>query len=245
MTRGAHQAKTPFLTWAKGAWGSAVIAVTAGLYSIIAGTPPFVPHPPPGTPEPSTTGTIPRIHASPGASDSPIPSKTSTFVKSSPSGSSAPAKSSAQPAVPSPKLSRSAPLLPLPSPPIPLPSLPIIGGLSLRAAPVIAFLYAQLGKPYQYGGTGPKSYDCSGLIVAAFHVVGFKMPRTSEQQSHAGVPVPLSRLVPGDILFWGSPATHSAVYVGGGKFIAAQNPRLGVVMEPLSYDPPAYARRVI
>jgi cell wall-associated NlpC family hydrolase len=115
------------------------------------------------------------------------------------------------------------------------------------AASVISFLRAQVGKAYVLGATGPSAYDCSGLVGAAFKQVGISLPRVSQDQSTAGTPVSLGNLQPGDILYWGSAgsAYHVAVYIGDGKFIGAQNPSTGIVEQPLSYDPPTGAVRVL
>ncbi|MET9386129.1 C40 family peptidase [Streptomyces sp. NPDC002928] len=115
------------------------------------------------------------------------------------------------------------------------------------AAAVIAFVKAQIGDAYVSGGTGPNSWDCSGLVQAAFKQVGISLPRVSQDQSVAGTQVSLSNLQPGDILYWGSAgsAYHVAVYVGDGMFVGAQNPSSGVVEKPLSYDPPTGAVRVL
>jgi cell wall-associated NlpC family hydrolase len=115
------------------------------------------------------------------------------------------------------------------------------------AAAVIAFARAQVGDAYVSGGTGPNSWDCSGLMQAAFKQVGIDLPRVSQAQSTAGTQVSLSNLQPGDILYWGSAgsAYHVAVYVGDGMFVGAQNPSTGVVERPLSYDPPTGAVRVL
>ncbi|MFE2581322.1 C40 family peptidase [Streptomyces sp. NPDC059378] len=115
------------------------------------------------------------------------------------------------------------------------------------AAAVIAFVKAQIGDAYVSGGTGPNSWDCSGLVQAAFKQVGIDLPRVSQDQSVAGTQVSLSNLQPGDILYWGSAgsAYHVAVYVGDGMFVGAQNPSTGVVMKPLSYDPPSGAVRML
>jgi cell wall-associated NlpC family hydrolase len=110
---------------------------------------------------------------------------------------------------------------------------------------MLSFLRAQLGKPYVYGGNGPEAYDCSGLTVAAYARVGIHLPRTSEMQSGKGRLVSLSHLQVGDLLFWGSPAHHVAIYVGNGQFIGAQNPSTGVVIRSLSFDRPDYARRIL
>ncbi|WP_369200483.1 C40 family peptidase [Streptomyces sp. PU-14G] len=116
-----------------------------------------------------------------------------------------------------------------------------------NAATLINFLRAQVGKSYVMGATGPSAYDCSGLTQAAYKQVGVNLPRTSQPQSTAGTPVSLDNLQPGDLLYWGGAgnAYHVGVYVGGGKFIGAQNSSTGVVERPLSYDQPTGAVRVL
>lgn len=115
------------------------------------------------------------------------------------------------------------------------------------AAEVLSFLRAQVGKAYVAGGTGPSSYDCSGLTSAAFKQVGIDLPRMSQQQSATGTQVSVDSAQPGDILYWGGSgsAYHVAVYVGDGKFIGAQNSSTGVVERDLSYDQPTGAVRVL
>ncbi|MBW5482602.1 C40 family peptidase [Streptomyces bambusae] len=115
------------------------------------------------------------------------------------------------------------------------------------AAAILNFARAQVGKAYVLGGTGPGSWDCSGLVQAAYRQAGITLPRTSGPQSSFGTSVSLSSLQPGDILYWGSKgsAYHVAIYSGGGKFIGAQNPSTGVVERSLSYDPPTGAVRVL
>ncbi|MET8447761.1 C40 family peptidase [Streptomyces sp. NPDC005209] len=115
------------------------------------------------------------------------------------------------------------------------------------AAAIVSFVKAQIGDTYISGGTGPNTWDCSGLVQAAFKQVGISLPRVSQDQSTAGTQVSLSNLQPGDILYWGSAgsAYHVAVYVGDGMFVGAQNPSTGVVEKPLSYDPPTGAVRVL
>ncbi|MGW1776340.1 C40 family peptidase [Streptomyces sp. NPDC002104] len=115
------------------------------------------------------------------------------------------------------------------------------------AAAIVNFARAQVGKAYVMGGTGPSSFDCSGLVQAAYRQAGISLPRMSQAQSSAGTSVSLSALEPGDILYWGSKgsAYHVAVYVGGGKFVGAQNPSTGIVERSLSYDKPTGAVRVL
>jgi cell wall-associated NlpC family hydrolase len=115
------------------------------------------------------------------------------------------------------------------------------------AAAVVAFVRAQVGDAYVSGGTGPNSWDCSGLVQAAFRQVNIDLPRVSQAQSTAGTQVSLSNLQPGDILYWGGAgsAYHVGVYVGDGMFVGAQNPSTGVALKSLSYDPPSGAVRVL
>lgn len=70
------------------------------------------------------------------------------------------------------------------------------------AATVVAFLRAQLGKPYVYGAAGPSSYDCSGLTMRAFERVGIRLPHQSEAQARYGRAVPRSQTRAGDLLHW-------------------------------------------
>ncbi|KJY20049.1 MULTISPECIES: C40 family peptidase [Streptomyces] len=115
------------------------------------------------------------------------------------------------------------------------------------AAAIVNFARAQVGKAYVMGGTGPSSFDCSGLVQAAYRQAGISLPRMSQAQSSAGTSVSLNALQPGDILYWGSKgsAYHVAIYVGGGKFVGAQNPSTGIVERNLSYDKPTGAVRVL
>ncbi|MFJ9011619.1 C40 family peptidase [Streptomyces canus] len=116
------------------------------------------------------------------------------------------------------------------------------------AAAVIAFARAQIGDAYVLGATGPNSWDCSSLLQAAFKQAGVSLPRVSQDQSTVGTPVSLSNLQPGDILYWGSAgsgAYHTALYVGGGNFVGAENPSTGIVEKPLPWSPPTGAVRVL
>ncbi|QIQ03281.1 C40 family peptidase [Streptomyces liangshanensis] len=115
------------------------------------------------------------------------------------------------------------------------------------AGALIAFARAQIGDAYVMGSTGPNAWDCSGLVQAAYKQIGVDLPRVSQDQSTAGTQVSLSNLQPGDILYWGSAgsAYHTAIYVGGGEFVGAQNPGTGVVEKSLDWDPPTGAVRVL
>jgi cell wall-associated NlpC family hydrolase len=105
------------------------------------------------------------------------------------------------------------------------------GPTGTQAEKVVAFVYAQLGKPYVFGASGPSSYDCSGLTSAAWASVGISIPRTSEEQ-WAGLPhVPTSDMQPGDILVFNG-AGHVGIYVGGGMMI--DSPHTGLTVEKVA-----------
>ncbi len=105
------------------------------------------------------------------------------------------------------------------------------GPTSTQAGKAVAFAYAQLGKPYVFGASGPDSYDCSGLTMASWAAAGVSIPRTSYAQ-WAGLPhVPVSQLEPGDILVFNG-AGHVGIYVGGNELIDA--PHTGAVVEKIA-----------
>ncbi|MGH3217924.1 MAG: NlpC/P60 family protein [Streptosporangiaceae bacterium] len=107
------------------------------------------------------------------------------------------------------------------------------------AATAIAFAVHQVGKPYQWGATGPDAYDCSGLMYAAYAAAGIRIARTTYQWRQDGPQVPLSQIMPGDLLFSagsdGTPANpgHVVMYLGGGRIIQAPQTGEDVQIDPL------------
>ncbi|WP_461038601.1 C40 family peptidase [Streptomyces mayteni] len=112
-----------------------------------------------------------------------------------------------------------------------------------RAAAAVAFAYAQLGKPYGWGATGPDAYDCSGLTQAAWAAAGVSLPRTSYSQVDAGTRVPRSALRPGDLVFYYSGLSHVGMYVGEGQIIHASRPGTPVRLAPVDSMPLVAASR--
>lgn len=80
---------------------------------------------------------------------------------------------------------------------------------------------SQMGKPYQWGAAGPDSYDCSGLTMWAWAQAGVSLPHNSGAQYAATPRVPQSDWQPGDLLFFGSPIHHVAMYIGNGQMVEA------------------------
>ncbi|MFF8406858.1 NlpC/P60 family protein [Streptomyces sp. NPDC015684] len=108
---------------------------------------------------------------------------------------------------------------PLPLP-VPVPESP----RALRAAKAIAFARAQVGKPCVWGATGPDSYDCSSLTLAAWRAAGVELPRAAHQQALAGDPVTLAGLEPGDLVLFFDDDRHVGLHVGDGMMVHAPGP---------------------
>ena len=119
----------------------------------------------------------------------------------------------------------------------------------------IAAARTQLGVSYSWGGggiNGPSQgfgrgagitgFDCSSLVQYAYSKAGIKLPRVASAQQSATERVKSPR--PGDLVFYGSPAHHVGLYIGGGQMIAA--PRTGerVKVQPVytAGDGPLYGR---
>jgi cell wall-associated NlpC family hydrolase len=104
------------------------------------------------------------------------------------------------------------------------------GPTSTQAQKAVAFVYAQLGKPYLWGGTGPGAYDCSGLVQAAWAYAGVSIPRDTYSQWAALPHISSSDLQPGDLMYFDG-VGHVAMYVGGGYMIDA--PQTGETVRKL------------
>jgi cell wall-associated NlpC family hydrolase len=120
-------------------------------------------------------------------------------------------------------------------------------GSGLAAA--IAFAQSQVGDAYVYGGTDSSGWDCSGLTQAALAKAGINIPRVAADQAAASTHVSLSNLQPGDLLFWSNDGTdagvyHVGIYIGGGKYVEAANPSVGVHVETISNWAPDFAGRI-
>lgn len=91
----------------------------------------------------------------------------------------------------------------------------------------IAWAQQQLGKPYLWGGTGPRAFDCSGLVMRSYADAGITLPRVASAQYGAGASIPREHAQPGDLVFWANspanPATiyHVAIYIGGDQVLEA------------------------
>ncbi|MFJ3334151.1 NlpC/P60 family protein [Streptomyces sp. NPDC086766] len=101
----------------------------------------------------------------------------------------------------------------------------------------VRYAVAQLGKPYQWGATGPSAYDCSGLTSRAWGAAGTEIPRTSQEQWARLQRIPLTELRPGDLVVYFPEATHVALYLGDGMVVQAPRPGARVKVSPVAANP--------
>ncbi|MEU0587032.1 NlpC/P60 family protein [Streptomyces sp. NPDC006132] len=94
----------------------------------------------------------------------------------------------------------------------------------------VAYATAQIGKPYQWGAEGPKSYDCSGLTSQAWISAGRGIPRTSQEQWKQLRHIDVQDMRPGDLIIYFDDASHVAMYVGDGVMVHAPRPGRDVTL---------------
>jgi cell wall-associated NlpC family hydrolase len=87
----------------------------------------------------------------------------------------------------------------------------------------IAYARAQLGKPYQWAGAGPDSFDCSGLTMMAWEQAGVYFPHLAQDQYDMTQRESIAQALPGDLIFFGTPTNvyHVGLYIGNGQMIDA------------------------
>lgn len=121
------------------------------------------------------------------------------------------------------------------------------------ASEIIDYARQYLGRPYRYGATGPKTFDCSGFTSHIFRNAGVELPRTSRSQFTQGQSVPKDQIKPGDLLFFsgrkgGKNVGHVGMAVevdpkdGTIRFIHASSSR-GIAHDSLST--PYFSRRYL
>lgn len=121
----------------------------------------------------------------------------------------------------------------------------IPGDVSVIRKRIIAEAEKHIGKRYKYGTEGPNTFDCSGLVMFVYkNVANINLPRQSKSQGNQGRAISRAELKPGDLIFWGNPITHVAIYKGNNRIIHAANENDGV-LEQVIYGTPSRYRRII
>lgn len=102
-----------------------------------------------------------------------------------------------------------------------------------RARTAARFARRQVGKPYRWGASGPRGYDCSGLVLRAWRKAGIGLPRVSHAQyRRVKRKVPLRRLHKGDLVFFHRRG-HVGIYLGNRRFVHAPRPGARVRVDRL------------
>ncbi|WP_236008847.1 NlpC/P60 family protein [Actinomadura physcomitrii] len=112
--------------------------------------------------------------------------------------------------------------------------------IARRGALVARSALEWLGTPYSWGGgtfdgpslgvdqgAGTVGFDCSGLAMYAWSKAGVRLDHWTGTQWTSGPHVPVSRLRPGDLVFFATDTSnpdtihHVGVYIGGGRMVEA------------------------
>ena len=96
--------------------------------------------------------------------------------------------------------------------------------VSGRAGLALRYAVKQIGDNYVWGAAGPVRWDCSGLTMRAFEQAGVRLPHSSRAQFNYGRSIARNNLLPGDLVFFGTPISHVGIYIGKGKMVHAPRP---------------------
>jgi cell wall-associated NlpC family hydrolase len=114
-----------------------------------------------------------------------------------------------------------------------------------EAAIAVRTALAQVGDPYVWGASGPDGFDCSGLTSYAYGAAGVALPHSSRAQSELGADVPRSDLQPGDLVFYYSPVSHVALYIGDGMIVHARTFGQPVAVTTVDQRGYRFAKRIV
>ncbi|KYH34182.1 gamma-D-glutamyl-L-lysine endopeptidase [Clostridium tepidiprofundi DSM 19306] len=121
------------------------------------------------------------------------------------------------------------------------------GSVPISQAAVVVYAAEFLGRPYVYGGNGPKYFDCSGFVKYVYAHFGIELSRTTYTQVKEGVYVPRDKLQLGDLIFFGTKYNvhHVGIYVGNDCYIHAPHTGDRIKISILTRNDYVCARRII
>jgi cell wall-associated NlpC family hydrolase len=102
----------------------------------------------------------------------------------------------------------------------------VVAAPNTVARAAVRFALELRGVPYVWAGSSPAGFDCSGFTRYVYGHFGVRLPHSSYAQWTAGRHIPRSRLLPGDLVFFGT--GHVGLWLGHGRFIHA--PHTGAVV---------------
>lgn len=107
----------------------------------------------------------------------------------------------------------------------------------------VRYALQAVGTPYRWAGESPGTgFDCSGLVRWAYGRVGVDVPHSSYALYGVGRRVPVSRMAPGDVLFFEG-LGHVGLYVGKGRMVHA--PQTGRSVEVVQLAAAGYGSRLV
>ena len=112
------------------------------------------------------------------------------------------------------------------------------GGGSSTGSSIVDYAMQYVGYPYVWATHGPSSFDCSGFTYwVVLNTLGIDISPGTAAQINYGTSIARGSIQPGDLVFfqntytWG--LSHVGIYIGGGKFVHAENESTGVVVSDL------------
>lgn len=124
-----------------------------------------------------------------------------------------------------------------------LAAVPSPGAGSNAGATAVQAALTRIGSPYVWGGGGPSSFDCSGLVQWAFQQAGVFLPHSSYALAAGGQPVSTDQMQPGDVVTQYSDASHVGIYIGDGLMVHASTYGIPVRVESVYNSPIHNVRR--
>lgn len=100
----------------------------------------------------------------------------------------------------------------------------LANSVSGRAGLALRYAVKQIGDSYVWGAAGPIRWDCSGLTMRSYEQAGVRLPHSSRAQFNYGRSISRGSILPGDLVFFGTPISHVGIYIGKNKMVHAPRP---------------------
>jgi peptidoglycan DL-endopeptidase CwlO len=91
---------------------------------------------------------------------------------------------------------------------------------SISSDQVLKVASKYVGTPYVFGGSNPRGFDCSGLILFVYSQFGVALPHSVSGQARMGIKIAPEDALPGDLVIYNDHG-HSGIYAGNGQYFHA------------------------